>query len=169
MGVTPEQRSSFTRFVEEHGDGLLRHARHLFAGLHDAEDALQIALLRVARNWDTACASPVAYTRTALRNLAVDGSRRRHLVPTPSDAEPQGAPAPDIADAHAAAAALDAALRALPPRQRITVVLRAIDGLSEAEAAAQLDCSAGTVKSNLSRGLATLRAHLDRAQERTVR
>lgn len=148
---------------------MLRYARLLFAGLHDAEDGLQTALLRVARNWDKASASPVAYTRTVLRNLAVDGGRRRHLVPAPTDAQPQTAHEPDIADAHAAAATLDAVLRALPPRQRITVVLRAIDGLSEAETAAQLGCSPGTVKSNLSRGLATLRAQLDCSQERTAR
>ena len=45
----------------------------------------------------------------------------------------------------------------LPRTQRATVVLRYYECLSVAETAAVLDCSTGTVKSNCSRGLATLR------------
>jgi RNA polymerase sigma factor (sigma-70 family) len=46
----------------------------------------------------------------------------------------------------------------LPPRQRTAVVLRYYEDLSEAQTARLLDCAVGTVKSNTSRGLATLRA-----------
>jgi RNA polymerase sigma factor (sigma-70 family) len=53
--------------------------------------------------------------------------------------------------------ALMAALRRLGPRQRAVVVLRYWLGLTEAEAAAELNCSVGTVKSQASRALATLR------------
>lgn len=158
--MTPQDESTFTAFVTEHGDGLLRYARMLFGGLHDAEDGLQTALLRVARNWSKASRSPVAYSRTALRNLAADGGRRRHLLPVPSDAEPTCPPEPDLADAQAAAAHLDALLSVLPPRQRVAIVLRVIDGMSEAEAATAMKCSAGTVKSNLSRGLVALRGRM---------
>lgn len=168
--MRPDDEISFTRFVEEHGIGLLRYARLLFGGLHEAEDGLQAALLRVVRNWDNAVLSPVGYTRTALRNLAVDGSRRRHLVAVPSNREPQSVHAPDVADAYAAAAALDAVLSGLPPKQRVTVVLRVLDGMTEAETASILGCSTGTVKSNLSRGLTAMRADLnrERANERTT-
>lgn len=169
-GVTPEHAQAFTIFTSEHGDGLARYARLLFADRHEAEDGLQTALLRVTQNWSKASVAPVAYTRTVLRNLAVDGSRRRHLVPVPSEEPPRADLVPDVADAHAAAAALDAFLSRLPPRQRVTVVLRVVDGLSEAETAAAMGCSTGTVKSNLARGLASLRGKLerDRAQERTT-
>ena len=57
-------------------------------------------------------------------------------------------------------AALEQLLSLLPTKQRAAVVLRVIEGLSEAEAAAALRCAPGTVASNLSRGLARLRAHL---------
>ena len=158
--MTPDHEAAFTRFVEQHATGLLRYARLLVADRHEAEDALQTVLLRVARNWGQARRAPVAYARAALRNLAIDGSRRKHLVPVPAAEDPAPLRAPDLAEAYEAAEALDSVLSVLPARQRVTVVLRVIDGLSEAETATALRCSPGTVKSNLSRGLATLREHL---------
>jgi RNA polymerase sigma factor (sigma-70 family) len=48
-------------------------------------------------------------------------------------------------------------LLTLPPSQRAVLVLRYWEGLTEAEAAALLGCSSGTIKSATSRGLARLR------------
>jgi RNA polymerase sigma factor (sigma-70 family) len=49
-----------------------------------------------------------------------------------------------------------AAVAALPPRQRETVVLRYFEDLSEADIAQLLGCSTGTVKSQLSKARSTL-------------
>lgn len=162
---------TFAAFVTASGDGLLRYARLLFADRGEAEDAVQTALLRLAGQWPRGLDAPLAYTRTALRNLATDSGRRRHLVARPTDVEPAPPPGPDLAEAHAAAARLDELLEALPPRQRVTVLLRIVDGLTEAETAQAMRCSPGTVKSNLSRGLARLRERLDATaeSERTCR
>jgi len=54
-------------------------------------------------------------------------------------------------------AALLAALRQLPARQRAVVVLRYWEDLSDAQIAAALACSPGTVRSQLSRALTKLR------------
>ena len=51
------------------------------------------------------------------------------------------------------------ALATLTGRVRATLVLRYFEDLPEAEIAQLMSCSTGTVKSNLSRGLAKLRRH----------
>jgi RNA polymerase sigma-70 factor (ECF subfamily) len=57
--------------------------------------------------------------------------------------------------------ALGQALRALPRRQREAYLLRELEGLSVAEAAAAMGCSDGSVKTHLFRAQAALRAHLE--------
>jgi RNA polymerase sigma factor (sigma-70 family) len=51
------------------------------------------------------------------------------------------------------------ALATLPRRTRAALVLRYFEDLPEAEIAQIMGCSVGTVKSNVSRGLARLREH----------
>ncbi len=154
-----KNEAGFTEFVREHGNGLLRTTRLLVHDPAEAQDVLQTALLRLSRRWPVE--HPHAYVRRSLVNLTRDRFRRRHLVPEPAEArDDRVTPLPDHADAHASQAALEELLSLLPAKQRAAVVLRVIEGLSEAEAAAALRCAPGTVASNLSRGLARLRAHL---------
>jgi RNA polymerase sigma-70 factor (sigma-E family) len=162
VGVTPSEEQDFTKFVQAHADRLLRLARLLVPDAAEAEDALQTAMLRLTRHWSRHLDSPAAYVRATLVNLAKDRGRRSHLVPVPVQTDPHLLTAgPDHADAIAAQAHLDQLLTALPPRQRVTVVLRVVDGLSEAETAAVMQCSPGTVKSNLARGLLKVRTALE--------
>jgi RNA polymerase sigma factor (sigma-70 family) len=51
-------------------------------------------------------------------------------------------------------------VKTLPARQRAAVVLRYYEDLSEADTAAILGCSVGTVKSQTSRAIAGLRSKL---------
>jgi RNA polymerase sigma factor (sigma-70 family) len=168
--VTPAEEQAFTGFVREQGDRLLRYARWLVPDAADAEDVLQTALLRVAQRWSRHVEAPEAYALVVIRNLVIDRRRRAHLVAVPSSGEqvPDSAQ-PDLADAVAAQAQLDAVLGALPPRQRVAVVLRVLEGLSTAETAAAMDCSEGTVKSTLAAGLANAHQALQRLDASTDR
>ncbi len=149
----------FAAFVRERGDELLRFARRLIPDAGEAEDALQTALLRMTSHWPKD--RPEAYVRAALVNLAKDRVRRRHLVAVPTQQLFDIAEIDvDYAEALEAQSRLDAVLATLPPRQRITVVLRVLEGLSEAETAVAMSCSPGTVKSNLARGLDKARTAL---------
>jgi len=145
------------RFVADSGDILLRTAYLMVGDLHEAEDLVQETLFKVAARWPRACRmeSPVAYARRILVNLALRGSSKRSR----NRAELKATPPVETA---ATAARLDIhdelfdALAALPPRQRAVLVLRYFLDLPEAEVAAALGCSLGTVKSSTSRGLKRL-------------
>jgi RNA polymerase sigma-70 factor (sigma-E family) len=158
-------RQEFERFVRDRTGPLLRTAYLLAGDLAEAEDLVQETLLRVARRWYrvTAMEQPAAYARQILINLVIDqaGQRARRN----SELAAQGAGLTERADGAAERALLAvntqalllAALAELPPRQRAVIVLRYWEDLPEAEVAALLGCSTGTVKSTASRGLARLR------------
>jgi RNA polymerase sigma factor (sigma-70 family) len=61
-----------------------------------------------------------------------------------------------------ASADLLSALGQLAPRQRVALVLRYFEDLSEAEVAIAMSCSIGTVKSTTSRALDRLREAIER-------
>jgi len=102
-----------------------------------------------------------------LVNASVDRWRRlRHRPEEPLDADESGGPAVAAADGDAAGLLADRdlllrALAVLPPGQRAVVVLRYFEDLTEAQTAAALSCSVGSVKSQSSRALARLRTLLD--------
>ena len=99
---------------------------------------------------------PHAYVRRALIHAAGNRWRRRHRRPE----RPLDGQDPSIPDHASDVAERERVLRALSRlsyRQRAVIVLRYYDDRSEAEIAALLGCSAGTVKTHASRGLDALR------------
>lgn len=151
---------AFDAFVQSRGTALLRYGVLLFENRRDAEDALQDALARTWQRWDRlAEASPDAYVRRCLLNAARDASRRTKVRIA---AVPRLFVRPPVADTDPVDErhGLLAVLRTLPPRQRAVVLLRYWLDVPEADVAAELGCSVGTVKSQASRGLAALREHI---------
>lgn len=163
MGGT-DRFTGLAEFVAARGDELLARATLLTGSRAAGEDLLQASLERLMRHWRRMHGDPEGYLRRTMYNLAIDEWRYRSRRPEVLDstlaerAEPPGVP--DTADAVALRRTLVTALAGLPPRQRAVLVLRYWEELSEAEAeaAAVLGCSVGTVKSTASRGLARLRA-----------
>ena len=149
----------FTAFMAEHAGELRRTAWLLVGDLHRAEELTQEALARTYASWGRAReGDPLAYARRVLANLRIDTWRRRRR-------EVLTAEVPDEARAGSEGRADDRdqlvrALALLNARQRRVVVLRHLVGMSEAEVAADLGISVGTVKSSSSRALATMRAAL---------
>jgi RNA polymerase sigma-70 factor (sigma-E family) len=152
---------SFEEFVHGSSARLFRTALLLTGNDRAAaEDLLQLALERAYRHWARVCRSgePERYVRRILANASHDrwrrAARRRER---PLDQDYPGQAAADPAAGVAERDFLMRALAELPPRQRTVLVLRYFNDLPEAEIADVLSCTVGTVKSQLSRGLARLR------------
>ncbi|ROS31017.1 RNA polymerase sigma-70 factor (sigma-E family) [Cellulomonas sp. PhB150] len=169
--------AEFTAFMTTHGPALLRTAWLLCGDGHRAEELTQQALVRTYAAWPRARRDPLAYARRILVNLRVDTwRRRRREVLTSPDEMPDTAGTvrvgASVSDDHARTEDRDQLVRALAllsPRQRRIVVLRHLVDLPEAEVAAVLGVSVGTVKSTSSRGLATLREALTDDREGDAR
>jgi RNA polymerase sigma factor (sigma-70 family) len=158
--------SRLTELVRRRGPELLRIGVLLTGSRYDAEDALQEALLSVARAWPRltlAAGEPVAfaYLRTALIRKAIDDRRRR--MPTAEPVE-RGADEPGFLRFEEDRRFF-ALVRALPPQQRAVLVLRYYLDLDDRRIAGLLGCSRATVRSNAMRGLERLRAQ-DLEEER---
>lgn len=148
---------SFADYVASRGHALTRMA-YLLTGDHAAaEDLVQAALASAFARWRRieAMQSPDAYVRRMIVNQHVSWWRR-HRREQLRAAVPDVA-VPDFAGGQAVAEAVRAAVRALPRRQRAALVLRYYEDLPDAEVAAVLGCSPGTVRSQLTRALAALR------------
>ncbi|HEY3750031.1 MAG TPA: SigE family RNA polymerase sigma factor [Pseudonocardiaceae bacterium] len=150
--------SEFVEFVQA-SSARLHHAAYLLSGdRHQAEDDVQTALVRVYAAWPRVRRQdPFAYTRKVLANLVIDRWRR----PFREDAT-EGVPElpvrGDLADGVVVQDWLMRALAQLTARERAIVVLRHFWDLSEADVAAELKVSLGTVKSTTSRALVKMRA-----------
>jgi RNA polymerase sigma-70 factor (sigma-E family) len=139
----------------------LRRTAYLMCGDWDqASDHVQEGLIRVYVAWPrlTRAGREYAYARKAVVSACLDHSRRRSSSEVPSEPDHDVPSVQDVSESVALRTALVSALDGLPPRQRACVVLRYFDDLSVADTAAVLGCSEGTVKSQTSRALASLRS-----------
>lgn len=151
----------FTDYVRDRGEHHLRVAVLLTGDWHAAEDLVQASLVKLYRAWPKLRldGEPDAYLRRIMVNTHRSWWRARWRRETPSESLPETAVA-DFADGQAIGAQVRQALQALPRQQRAVVVLRYCADLPEAEVAALLGCSTGTVKTHAHRGLRALREAL---------
>ena len=133
------------------------------AGL--AEEVVMEALLKTFSGWRRIrdMDRVDAYLRRSVVNLCRSKIRRKGIEgrvnATVHHRDERRAPDWDP-ERHETAREVWRAVRALPPRQRACVVLRYFEDLPEAQIADSLDCSIGTVKSQLSKARAKLEATL---------
>lgn len=150
--------------------------------LHDSDealDAVQDAMLRLVRHYSGKPAEewpPLFWG--ILRRRITDLQRRRTVrnrilvwtgrATNEDDEELPAWEAPDIGPdpsralaSRQAHAAMSAAVRALPRRQQQAFLLRVLEGLNVADTAKAMGCSAGSVKTHLSRAMDALRSKLE--------
>jgi RNA polymerase sigma-70 factor (sigma-E family) len=157
--------AEFREFVLGRAAPLHRTAFLLCGDWHLADDLVQEALAKAYRHWSRVqrADSPDAYVRRILVN-EVNRHWRRHKGLTTTGPVAEVAAPGDAPNEIVRRDGLLRALLALPARQRATVVLRYLEGLTERETAAVLRCSEGTVKSQTSRALAALKTYLEREE-----
>lgn len=147
-------RDGFEQYVAARRAALLRTA-YLLTGQHeDAEDLVQVALVKAVPKWGRIAGDPEPYVRRILVNENISRWRGRRWREQPADVLPEVvSDGPDL-DRRAV---LRRALLQLAPRQRAVVVLRYYDDLTERQTADLLGIRVGTVKSQARDALARLR------------
>jgi RNA polymerase sigma-70 factor (sigma-E family) len=155
--MRPEGREqAYVEFVTARQTHLRRVAYSICGDWHQADDLLQTALTKLYVAWPRVQrrGTEEAYVRRIIVRANVDEHRRpwRREAPGLEGLDRAADAESDPTDR----TALFAALQALPPMQRKTVVLRHWLQLSVEETAHELGISEGTVKSHSARALARL-------------
>src|SRR6188472_830967 len=154
--------ADFAAYLAARRASLLRTAYLLTGNRHDAEDLVQTAFAKLYLSWDKVRdhGSIDGYVRRILVNehnsLWRRAWKKREHTADDSVLHALDRPHHDTPDDGVGAALWDV-VQTLPRRARAVVVLRYYEELSEAETAAVLGISVGTVKSQTSRALAALR------------
>jgi len=154
--VSAESDDEFREFMRGRWAATVRLAYGLTGDTGHAEDVAQDAFARAYASWGrvSRAGDPQAY----VRRIVINEYRRRFRKQRVAEELPGVLPdAGTVPPGPEERSALLDALRSLGPRQRAVIVLRYWMDLSEAETAAALNCSRGTVKSQASRGLAALK------------
>lgn len=165
----------FERFLLEHQDRVYAAALRLVGRPSDAEDIAQTTFLRAWERFEALRNHPAAgaWLNTVATNLALNHlSRHRSRWRLFSElaggdeqpdfdqtipAEETGADPLTRADENAR---LEQALRALPPHQRVPIVLFHFDEQSYEQIAARLRVSVGKIKTDIHRGRLALKVAL---------
>lgn len=161
--LASDRDEHFREFFAAEAEPLRRFATFLTGDHHQAADLAQEALIRTYRHWgriEGAEAGP--YARRILVNL-VRSEHRKVLVRRKHDRATDH-PTTSHSDRVDEWLRISKALRVLSPVRRAAVVLRFYEDMSEADIARTLDRPAGTIKSDIHRGLARLRRELEGAE-----
>ncbi|MGA9746723.1 MAG: SigE family RNA polymerase sigma factor [Nocardioides sp.] len=161
--MATRDNAAFVEFVAARSAALHRVA-YLMVGDHAlAQDLLQESLTKTYVAWSRLreVRNAEAYTRRVITTTAISWRRKKSWHETPHEELPDlVSTATEDTDTRTW---VWEALQQLPPRQRAAVVLRYYEDLTEAQTAAAMGCAVGTVKSQVSAALRTLRTQLGTA------
>lgn len=159
-----EQRA-FRVLVDAHLGAMLAVGRRILGDAAEAEDVAQEAMVRLWRNAATLELGPSGvrpWLRRVVSNLAIDRIRssRNTSVVAEVPEQPIAAEQSIGLETRDLRLRVNAALAALPERQRLALVLFHFEGLSQIEVGLNLGVSDEAVESLLSRARRTLKAAL---------
>jgi RNA polymerase sigma-70 factor, ECF subfamily len=147
--------TAFATLVERHRHRLWAVAMRTTGDPHEAEDAVQDALMAAYRRADQyrGEAAVTTWLHRIVVNASLDRIRRRTARPAVALPDDPAIPAErdHLGERELQLVVLNA-LATLPDDQRDAVLLVDLEGYSIEEAAKVLDCPEGTVKSRCSRG-----------------
>ncbi len=154
----------------------MKHAynvAHSFVGSHDnAEDIAQEAFVRVHRSLSSfrgdAEFSTWLYRITmnlSLNRLNEKKKKMQREINIMESIQESANPGAESTDGANVQMHIERALHRLPTLQRAVVILRHLNGLSTREVSTILQCSEGTVKTHLHRGLNKMRVMLEFLEE----
>jgi RNA polymerase sigma-70 factor (ECF subfamily) len=160
------------QFFLSHRAELLNYAGRLTGDRSLAEDVLQEAWLRFRTiEADRPLEEPVGYLRRIVRNLALDGHRRKGLearlfaenAVLEAAAVPSDAPTPENAAISGGELRIVAeALARMPGRMRAAVEMHRVDGATLKDIAGHLRVSVTTAHHLVSEGVERCRAAIER-------
>jgi RNA polymerase sigma factor (sigma-70 family) len=154
-----ERNDDWTAWLKRHGAALVLLARQFVPDQAAAEDVVQNAFVRFWQSRDHV-QEPAAYLFACVRHCALDWirSRRRRLGREQRVARPEAEPLfASHVEQDERRAAIEAALRDLPPEQAEVLVMRIWGGLTFPQIAAALETSPNTAASRYRYALAKLR------------
>ena len=154
MGADPA--TGFEEVYDSMRRSAYRAAYRLLGERTAAEDVAAEALARAYSRWSSVSGHAEAWVITVATNLALDVGRKRARAGALLELIDAGTV--DHVDTRLD---LQAALRALPRRQREVVALRFLADFSEQATACALGLNVGTVKSHAARGLSRLRSTVE--------
>lgn len=165
--MPPSPADRFERIVLPHLDDAYTLARYLLRDQHDAQDAVQDAVLRALRYFETYRDGDArSWLLAIVRNCCLTRYRRaraeRDVVPLVEelDVAHDGRPTDARAIEQSERAAIERALAELPSEFREVIVLREVQQLSYREISDVVGVPIGTVMSRLARGRKRLASRL---------
>ena|SRR5579862_7607105 len=157
----------FDQVIREREAQVLRTAYHILGNWADAEDAAQEVFVRLHRHglgFPNEAAFGAWLYRVTM-NLCLDRLRSARPQQELPELPCQSVSAEARVIREQQKRMLIAALAKLPSKERAAVVLREIEGLSTAEVAAILGSTEGTVRSQVAKAFARLRAILNQEEK----
>lgn len=151
--------ATFAEFVSARSAALHRAAYLMVGDVGLAQDLVQEALIKTYVAWSRLRdpANAEAYTRKALTTIAIDWSRRKARTAERPSGQVPDTGSPGHAEGVDDQTWLWQCLLQLPARQRVAIVLRYYEDLTEEQTAEAMGCARGTVKSTVAAGMSRLR------------